>query len=222
MSYAVDATMLKQDRILHKRKGAYVEIVLLSENKLKITLSESDVAVLGFPEETQDAEKIKSSRAFKSLLETAKIKTGFDVNECRLFISIYRCRDHGIEMYITKCGRDKQKSGSAEKNEFVAFRFDCGENLLGACAALYRVVGRRQSGAFWERDNGYCDNGYKYYLTVTGNISAYLKSVACEYSVEREIIDDENTLMHILEHGNIICEKNALEVLAKTVPNVVY
>lgn len=194
-----------------------MEIVLLSENKLKITLSEGDVAVLGFPEETQDAEKIKSSRAFKSLLETAKIKTGFDVNECRLFISIYRGRDYGIEMYITKCGKDKQKNVSTEKNELVAFRFDCGENLLEACEALYRAVGRRQSSAFWE-----CDNGYKYYLIVVGNISAYLKSVACEYSVEREIIDDENTLMHIFEHGNIICEKNALEVLAKTVPNVVY
>lgn len=217
MFYVANATMLIQNRKFSKRKGAYVEIVLLSENKLKITLSESDVAVLGFPEETQDAEKIKSSRAFKNLLETAKIKTGFDVNECRLFVSIYRSRDYGIEMYITKCGRDKQKNGNMEKNEFVAFRFDCGENLLGACAALYRAVGPRQSSAFWEYDNG-----YTYYLTLTGNISAYLKSVVCEYSVGREIIDDENILMHIFEHGNTICEKNALEVLAKTVPNVVY
>ncbi len=195
-----------------------MEIVLLSENKLKITLSSGDVAVLGFPEETQDAEKIKASRAFKSLLETAKIKTGFDVNDSRLFISIYRCRDYGIEMYVTKCGKDKQKNGNSERKEALIYRFDTCENLLRACAALYRSEHKNTSDAYWECDN----DGYAYYLKINGGMSAYLRSVACEYSVGRENITDESVSARVFEHGNIICEKNALEVLAKTVQDVVY
>ncbi len=191
-----------------------MEIILLSENKLKITLSSTDVTVLGFGDELKDSEKIKKSKAFIELLESARIKTGFCVNGSKLFVSIYRCSDSGVEMYITKCTKDKIIIKNSEKSEYVWYRFDTTEVLLLCCLYLFSSDYTKASSAFWNKDGG----EYAYYLKLCQISSPYRRCVLSEFA---ENISNENDIAYILEHSSVICEKNAVEVLAKTAMSMI-
>ncbi len=194
-----------------------MEINLLSENKLRISLSKSDINTLGIKNGLLDAEYLKNSTAFKGLLESARIKTGFDPADAPLSVSVYKNSDGGCDMYIMKTAKPKTRIKEPERTENVIFRYGREEDMSKACHAMYSVGCTDEASAYYEKT---C-SGYRYYLIIRKKASLYPVCIAREYSLDGEYLPNDTYIPYIFEHCRIICEKNAVSVLAKTVSNVV-
>ncbi len=194
-----------------------MEMSLLSDNKLRISLTKNDISVLGLKNGMYDGEYIKNSTAFLGLLESARIKTGFDASDGVISVSIYKNADGGCDMYITRTGKSKPKSKDVEKTQNVILRFDKESDMSRACYAMYSQGFTNDAGAYYEKTN----SGYRYYLIINKKQAIYPVCIAIEFSSDGEFLPVDVFLPYILEHCRVICEKNAVSVLAKTVGSVV-
>ena len=82
-----------------------MELILINENKLKITLSRRDMKQYDLDCDTIDYDKTETRKAFWSILDEAKHKTGFDAAKQRVFIQLYPSKEGGCEMYVTKLSK---------------------------------------------------------------------------------------------------------------------
>lgn len=79
-----------------------MDLILISESKLKVTLSAADMKALSLSCEDLDYDNTSTRRAFWSILDEAKQRTGFDAAQSRVFIQVYPSKSGGCELYITK------------------------------------------------------------------------------------------------------------------------
>ncbi len=194
-----------------------MEMNLMSENKLRISLTKNDISALGLKNGMYDGEYIKNSTAFLGLLESARIKTGFDASDGVISVSIYKNSEGGCDMYISRTGKSKPKGRESERTETVILRFEKEEDLAKACYAMHSQGFNGEACSYYEKNSF----GYRYYLTVKKKQSMYPVCIATEFSIDGEFLPNDVFLPYILEHCTVICEKNAVAVLAKTVGNVI-
>ncbi len=81
-----------------------MELILISDSKLKVMLSAEDMAHYDLNCETIDSVNSPSRRAFWNILDEAKRQTGFDPAGERVFVQLYPERSGGCEMFVTKLG----------------------------------------------------------------------------------------------------------------------
>ena len=81
-----------------------MEIILISESKLKIALREEDLASFEIRADELDYSNTETKRMFWDLLTRAKHKTGFDTDGQRVLVQLYPSKDGGCEMFVTKIG----------------------------------------------------------------------------------------------------------------------
>ena len=86
------------------RKELNMELILISDKKLKVMLSASDMQKYELDNDTIDYDNTETRRAFWQILDEAKHKTGFDAASEKVFIQVYPSRGGGCEMYVTKLG----------------------------------------------------------------------------------------------------------------------
>ncbi len=79
-----------------------MDLILISESKLKVTLSAADMKALSLSCEDLDYDNTTTRRAFWSILDEAKQRTGFDAAQSRVFIQVYPSKGGGCELYVTK------------------------------------------------------------------------------------------------------------------------
>jgi Negative regulator of genetic competence, sporulation and motility len=79
-----------------------LDLILISESKLKVTLSAADMKSLSLSCEEIDYDNTETRRAFWNILDEAKHKTGFDAAANRVFIQVYPSKGGGCELYVTK------------------------------------------------------------------------------------------------------------------------
>ncbi len=194
-----------------------MEINLLSENKLRISLTKNDMTALGIKSGVFDGDCFKESAPFKSLLESARVKTGFDASDGMLTVSVYKTSSGGCDMYITRSLRMRSKTRDSEKYESVILRYDREEDMSYACRAIDSVGYSQESSAYYEKNA----DGYKYYLILKKRQSLYPLCIAHEFSCDGAFLPNDVYIPYIFEHCKIICEKNAVSVLAKTVESVI-
>ncbi len=196
-----------------------MEMNYLSENKLRISLSKSDISSLGIKGGVSgmEGEGFKNSDEFKSLLESARIKIGFDTADCAVSGSIYKTVVGGCDMYITRSAGIKQRGKNGEKNENAVFGFEHEQDMSKACYAMYSAGCRAECSAYYEKTS----RGYKYYLIIKKKHGLYPLCIASEFCDGGENLPCDTYIPYIFEHCSVICEKNALSTLAKTVGDVV-
>lgn len=77
---------------------------MISDSKLKIMLTSDDMKEYSLDCSTLDYENTETRRAFWSILDEAKHRTGFDAASEKVFVQVYPSRAGGCEMYVTKLG----------------------------------------------------------------------------------------------------------------------
>ncbi len=147
-------------RAATERRAAYgrqcnMELIRISDKKLKVMLSAEDMAHYELNCETIDTADSPSRRGFWSILDEAKRQTGFDLAGERVFVQLYPERRGGCEMFVTKLGirapvhtvpdTDVQARYSVNSplrmTRERVYRFDALCDLLAACRRMQDMEG---------------------------------------------------------------------------------
>ena len=185
-----------------------MHIKIISDEKLKVTLTATDLDRYGIRIEDIDYDTTETRRVFWTILDQAKLETGFNAATSRIFIQIYPDTAGGCEMYVSKVKRRGDDTVNVHTTSPLSsenvYRFDTVEHLLSACKALkmHGFSGSSSAYADGEKD--------EYYLLL--ECSANQALPLSEYGEKR---DERYEKYRILERCTPICKSNAIETLGK-------
>ncbi len=100
-----------------------MELILISESKLKIMLNESDMKEYKIGEEADCADG-STRKAIRSLLDRVRDQIGFDTAGEEIFVQLYTSKRGGCELFVTKCHLESEENG-AEKS--IKMQQNCSE-----------------------------------------------------------------------------------------------
>ena len=147
-----------------------MELIRISDSKLKITLSVADMERYALCSDSMDYDNTETRRAFWEILDEAKHKTGFDAAKERVFVQVYPSRGGGCEMYVTKVGtlseNAAEKPPTRRRPRVGIYRFSSMQDLLSACATLAGLGYAEESAAYAERE------AERYYLILHEHLRA--------------------------------------------------
>ena len=196
----------------------YMDLKLVNENKLKIVLTNEDMALMDITFEEMDYdEDVVTRRVLWEILDKAKRQTGFDVGSDKLYINVHSDKNGGCLIYVTK---DAQKSVShahahtyekkyksklytgIKKKRFL-YMFDHSEGLIGAC-------GRLAAMGYNGKSDVYADDK-RYYLYIDDNIDYALDFIS-EYGV---LINNPLFSFYLDEHTKKILASDAVKTFCE-------
>ena len=212
-----------------------MELIMISSSKLKIMLSADDMTKYALGTDIDYSDQ-KTRKAFRTILNEAREKTGFNAESEKIFIQLYPSKKGGCEVYITKiddesehayetttkpaeskplCKSLERCSGiipaskrHTQKERKRAFSFSSLELLISVCRRLILVGWRGSSSAF-------CDENKIFYIILRDNAPPELTHMD-KLSFIFEYGENENhnhIVKYLSEHGKCICKSNAVEKL---------
>lgn len=201
-----------------------MELILISDSKLKVMLTSEDMKHYELDSRTLDYDNTETRRAFWNILDEAKHKTGFDAAKERIFVQVYPSRSGGCEMYVTKLGlvgagegkityprEIPKKSLGVAKNR--VYRFSKLDTMISACKLLEERGYTRDSQAYFDEEKR------QYYLIISEcSFSQKNNGLSEEYAFISEYgcrLSKEDIHFYIIEHCACICDKNAVELLSQ-------
>lgn len=180
-----------------------LELIRISGDKIKISLTKEDLLEYKITVEKMDYSEKETQKIFRKLLSEAKSQTGFDAGSARVFIHIYQSSDGGCEIFVSKIASGKeQKPHSHGKRKTGYFVFESLENLIKLCAQLKILGFKGSSSALREAEN-------RYWLRLVAANSYHL-AYAFEYGARSAVNVSES---YLSEHCKVICKKRAVETL---------
>ena len=209
-----------------------MEVIVINENKLKITMSKTDMINYGLDENEFHCSVINAREILEKILHNTPIKTGFEniSPEDKILIQLYPEKHGGCELYVTKItleekegtifmpqeNEDKyllpkpiQKKQIA-KNSLISYRSECLEHSIDASKELIlrNFVGES---SFYQNSDG------KYYLLINAksSINADIHSQIDFLSDFGELTNTENSFLLLSEYGKCIFSRNAIESLSE-------
>ena len=206
----------------------HMELILISDNKLKIMLTEEDMFKYEICAESIDYDNTETRRAFWQILDEAKHRTGFDAASERVFIQVYPSRGGGCEMYVTKLGEASPINDGGTRRPLVShggeqakirgrtvlFIFRSFNALAAVCSRLREMGYSDESAAYCARD------GDGYFLTLTEHMPTVLskRTSVGEYSFIEEYGKRRLGVLeaaYIKEHCICIEARDAVGVLSE-------
>ena len=152
-----------------------MELIVISESKLKVMLDPSDLADLHIT----DTNRLATRETLTEILRKAKASCGFDATVGRLFVQMYPCKRGGCELFVTKLemrgGKEPVTHSGGErtlteykrytserryKSGHIIYAFDEMRHMLSTCACLQRSGYAGDSSAY--QDPG----AFVYYLSL--------------------------------------------------------
>ncbi len=85
-----------------------MELIVISESKLKIMLTAPDMARYRLESARMDCADARTRAAFRHIFDDARAEIGFDTEGERLFVQLYASREGGCEIFVTKLGRREE------------------------------------------------------------------------------------------------------------------
>lgn len=195
-----------------------MELIRISDTKLKVMLSEEDMILYDLDTEALDYDNKETRRAFWQILDEAKRKTGFDASADRIFVQVYSSKKGGCEMFVTKVGKIEDANKTSKrlppmrKKENI-YVYDSFDTVSLMCEKL-KAIG------YEGRSLVYLDEAKEtYYLVVEERSSDnILKSGALgEFGFLSEYGRKKNgslMLAYIKEHYACLDEKDAVNTLS--------
>lgn len=190
--------------------GIYImELIVISENKLKVMLTADDMRHYNLDCDTIDSDNAPARRAFRSILDDARAQTGFDTGKDRIFVQLYPGKAGGCEMFVTKLSTAKAEAksppASPQKKEPPvrehAYVFPTLSHLL--------MASRRLRGNFRGTARAFVDRERNEFFLLLSEDSAVLSEYDGRKCKSREI-------PYILEYCRCFCE-DAPGILAELV-----
>jgi len=196
----------------------------LNENKLKITLTNEDMASMDITFEEMDYdEDIGTKRVVWELLDAAKRQFGFyAAGSEKLYIKVHPAQNGGCFIYVTKDSQTQKTQPSSSssssyntyekkyrtklytgiKKKRFLYVFENSENLLCACIKLNETGYNGKSDIFAD--------GRKYYLYIEEN-TEYALDLISEYGV---LINNPYFCFCLDEHTKKILSSDAIKKFA--------
>ena len=198
-----------------------MEIILISESKLKVMLTAEDLQGFEICAEILDYGNTETKRMLWDVLGRAKRSVGFDTDGHRVLVQLYPSRDGGCELFITRLGR--LPCNEAPENAVIAakahtrpraggsaFGFDTMERLLAVCRRLASLPYEGESEAYLGDDR-------RCYLFLSEpDLSSYLPLDEYSFIEEYGTVENVSALRHFVgEHARPICETGAIACLSR-------
>ena len=117
-----------------------MELILISNSKLKIMLSAEDMKKYNIECDGESALR----RGFKPVLEMAHNDCGFDIESGRLLVQVFPSRGGGCEMFVTRVAL----SSGIKENDASVCIFDTIQSMIALCLILHTRGLGKNSGAY--------------------------------------------------------------------------
>lgn len=211
-----------------------MEFIIISENKIKVMLTEEDLREFEIDAEELDYSNTDTKKMFWDILSRVKHSTGFDTDGQKVLVQLYPSRHGGCEMFVTKIGAlptssndspseksapaadgvslkkaPKPKSQTRHKAS-ISFSFASIEEILSVCRQLSALQYKGDSYAYY-------DGIHSYYLVLGGiDISDFFSFGKYSFISEFGHMENKDLSEHYLsEMGVTISQKNAVNVLSR-------
>jgi len=210
-----------------------MEILMISESKLKVMLSAEDLDGFSLSAKDLDYGNTETKRMFWDVLGRAKKSVGFDTDGHRVLVQLYPSRDGGCEMFITRLGavchnecegdpvedcvavisQAKPQKATPKRRtsgDIAAFGFDTMERMLAVCRRLSYMEYKGESEAYVGDDR-------RCYLFLSDvDASSYLPLDEYSFIGEYGTAENVSALRHFVgEHARTICREDAVACLAR-------
>lgn len=189
-----------------------MNIELLDEKRVLIDLCVEDMQMLSLEYKALSMQSPNNRKVIKNLVQIAKIKTGFHTDESSIVFVEAMPYDGGCFILITL--KENELKGRRfrvlKKSYKKIFCFNSCENMLSAIEKLYlNSVKNYRSILIFYKDS--------YYLLISSkhNVKSVINIIASEFSNHSS--SNAIYISHIMEHGNILAENNAVEELGKAI-----
>lgn len=209
-----------------------MELIRISESKLKIMLTPTDMSHFELDNESFGENRAKTRKAFRHLMDEIKRQIGFEADDRHLSVQYFPSREGGGEMFVTnlpttailpskeepaliKPGNASFPISAKSVGAFCkdcAYRFEALEDLLHVCKRLFTIGYIGESSAFR-------DEKKQYYLLLT-ILCATPFSIPDElgFVTEYGVWENPSLLkLYLLEHGRLLCTPDAVERLSPLV-----
>lgn len=211
-----------------------MEIITISEEKIKIMLNADDLKSFDLNASSIDYSNTETKRMFWDILSRAKRTVGFDTDGHRVLVQLYPSRCGGCEMFVTRLSelnkscdesdgdfpqiepvinrlpqKKKIRCESTEQKSGV-FAFEDMESLLSVCRRLSNIGYNGESEAYFGDDK----RSYLFLSDLEPCVYLPLDefSFITEYGTEE---NEEATRSFVSEHASEICARHAVEVLSR-------
>lgn len=169
-----------------------MELIQISDNALKVSLTREDMEYYDIEFEMLDYENTETRRAIWNILDEAKRSLGFEAARDSLYIQAYRSKCGGCELFVR---RDVPKFKIEDRH--LLFEFDSMELLLIGCLRLNNC-------GYDGRSTAYAGDNGKFYLELSKE-SWFLDEIARRTKYGAGYLN---------EHTTLICE-DAVGTLAE-------
>ena len=178
-----------------------MELIRISESKLKVMLSPEDMAHYAISCETIDYENTETRRAFWDILDIAKHQTGFDAARDKVYIQVYPSRTGGCELYVTKLPDTIVAEPTTAAP--TVYAVDCLQTLLSVCTVLSAAAFQGESSA-WQVGH--------FWALCLRSAAPTKTDMLAEFAAKQT---HSLSYAYIREHGRCICPRDAVNILAK-------
>jgi len=202
-----------------------MELIIISDKKLKIMLTEKELDRYNIDSENFSMENDAQRYAFRRILSDACKQSGFENSFSRLMVQMYPGKKGGCEIFITRIESDDSERKKASPsspvsldidcydtyNDVVCYSFECFSHLNTVCRQLL-ISG------FSGKSDAYISSDGTYYLILSEFYSAsYLNKPYNNTSFISEFAGRTGlcALGYVEEYCKKICDKKAVEILGR-------
>lgn len=195
-----------------------MDVLKISESKIKIMLSKSDIKKYKLDTDNVDYNDIKTRNKVWEILDCVKKEHGFNHEGDKLLIQFYPSKDGGAELFVTRLenlSHKNERSISRSSNVTLLdtqrkmYSFKCFEDLIKASKIIKDSKSIKESELFYDSDEGY-------YLEITERGASRYGSI-CDFAILLEFSSavPKELFPYITEHYSRLTKGNAVEQLSK-------
>lgn len=213
-----------------------MELIRISDRKLKIMLTPTDMCHFDLNADSFGEDSAKMHRAFRLLLHEIREQTGFEADDTHISVQYFPSREGGCEMFISNLQSEEnervpisasappsqpasrhspdlrpvKKHGGSFRKE-CAYRFEKLQHLLTACRRLLEIGYICDSSAY--RD----ERGVYFLLLSVLSPSPFSTPEELDFIVEYGTVENAALLrLYVREHARLLCT-GAIEQLARLI-----
>ena len=192
-----------------------MEFIYINNKNLKVIFSEKELKDRSLKLCELDYSDPKTKSFFWEIMDTAYLKTGFDVRNAKLSVKIFPSIDGGGEMFITK---STIHNNVLEDNDGDIVVIDDADKL-------YMLCDRIRSYGYNGVSSLYIDENDSFYLVLSNvcKMPSYISKKyrenidSCAFASDYGSVYKLNTerLAYLEEHMRKICDGNAIQSMTK-------
>ncbi len=203
-----------------------MELIRISDSKLKVMLSADDMRQYDLDCDSLDYDSTKARRAFWSILDDAHERTGFDAADGKMYVQMYPSKCGGCELFVTRLSlfyksETGTRTGTAQitesaddKSRFSIYKFRTLGELLRVCARLAAQGFSAGSAAYADRVSDACfllleERGHDLPSALGG------QKHYCFIGEYNGVLCKMSAYAYIGEYCACICETDAVHTLAE-------